>query len=261
MEEEVDMGHLDRHHGRPPEGGLKALKGTRLKPPGRCLQFFLQQGIVLAMPLLLLALAAPALRAMEPFAGKVVGVSDGDTLTVLRDGGVQVRIRLAGIDCPEKGQDFGQVAKEHASARVFGKVVAVHPEAVDRYGRTVATVLCPDGENLNLSLVKAGLAWHYLAYSDDEALAGAEAEARAAGLGLWSRPDRIPPWEYRRGAGSRGADPPGKDSGSAGVGTGTHWLNTSSGIRHNSGCRHFGKGQSGRRCGPDEGRACGICGG
>jgi endonuclease YncB( thermonuclease family) len=214
--------------------------------------------MVVALLGLLLSLGCPSHRALEPFVGRVIGVSDGDTLTVLRDGNVQVRIRLAGIDCPEKRQDFGQAAKEHASEMAFGQAVEIRPETVDRYGRTVAVVLCPGGQNLNLSLVRAGLAWHYRAYSDDESLAEAEAEARAAGRGLWSRPDRVPPWEFRRGAGKPREAPA---AGDAGMGTGTHWLNTSSGVRHNSGCRHFGKGKSGRSCGPDEGRACGICGG
>jgi endonuclease YncB( thermonuclease family) len=195
----------------------------------------------------------------EVYQGKIVGVSDGDTITVLRNGNTQVKIRLEGVDCPEKTQDFGQRAKQFTSGLVFGKTVTVQVKEQDRYGRSVATVIAPEGKNLNLELVKAGLAWHYTAYSKDKALAAAELEARAGKVGLWSRPDAVAPWEYRKAGRSGGAakvtDP------APTAGTGAYWLNTKGNIRHNSGCKYFKNTKAGRPCGKTEGKACGMCGG
>src|SRR5512135_262110 len=92
----------------------------------------------------------------EEFSGKVVGVSDGDTITVLQNR-TPIKVRLHGIDCPEIGQDFGSRAKAFASEIVFGQVVKVMPRETDRYGRTVADVILVDGRILNHQLVRAGL--------------------------------------------------------------------------------------------------------
>lgn len=147
----------------------------------------------LALALLLIAPAC----APESYPAKVVGISDGDTLTVLR-GREQVRVRLHGIDCPESRQDFGTRARQLAADLAFGEVVTVEPVDTDRYGRIVAVVTLPDGRTLNHELVKAGLAWWYRRYApDDRTLAALEAEARAARLGLWSQPEPTPPWEWR----------------------------------------------------------------
>lgn len=153
--------------------------------------------------LALLALASlsalPACRpapAEAPFEGKVVGVSDGDSLTVL-DGTTQVRVRLHGIDCPERGQAFGAAARRLTSSLAFGKTVTVRPRGKDRYARVLAEVVLPDGRTLNRELVAAGMAWHYARYSDDETLAKLERQARKARLGIWSEPDPVPPWSYR----------------------------------------------------------------
>ena len=111
----------------------------------------------------------------------------------------QIRIRLYGIDCPETGQDFGSRAKQFTSELAFGKVVKVVPRATDGYGRVVAEVVLPDGQVLNDELVRAGLAWWYRQYARDiGTLSQLEAEAREAKRGLWSRPDPVPPWEWRR---------------------------------------------------------------
>ncbi len=109
------------------------------------------------------------------------------------------RIRLHGIDCPEKRQPFGNRAKQFASALVFGKTVTVNVLDVDRYGRTVGEVILPDGQVLNHELVRAGLAWWYRRYApDDDTLAQLEADARAAKRGLWADAEPVPPWEWRR---------------------------------------------------------------
>src|SRR5262245_38684438 len=132
------------------------------------------------------------------YTGRVVGVSDGDTLTVLRDGRTQVKIRLHGIDAPESKQDFGTQAKKLTSELSFGQVVTVRPHDRDRYGRTVADVVLSDGRLLNHELVRQGLAWHYVQYARNEGtLSKLEAEARAAKRGLWSQPHPVPPWEFR----------------------------------------------------------------
>ena len=134
----------------------------------------------------------------ERFAGRVVGVTDGDTISVMRDGR-SVRVRLEGIDCPERGQDFGQRAKQFTSDMAFGKDAVVEVRDVDRYGRLVARVSV-GGEDVSLALVRSGLAWHYTKYSRDPKLAEAEITAKSAQLGLWSRSAPTPPWEFRQPA-------------------------------------------------------------
>ena len=134
---------------------------------------------------------------LADFTGKCVGVTDGDTVVVLNDG-KEVKIRLQGIDCPETGQDFGKKAKQFASAMVFDKNVEVKEDGKDKYGRTLGTVIVA-GKNLNLELVKAGLAWHYKQYSTDKELADAENKAKEAMLGLWGMNNPVPPWIFRHG--------------------------------------------------------------
>jgi len=132
--------------------------------------------------------------------GKAVHIADGDTITVLRDGHEQVKIRVYGIDAPERGQPFGKRAKQFTASLVGNKVVEVDSVDQDRYGRTVGRVFL-DGRELSEELVRAGMAWVYVKYCRIDACsqwAQAEAEARAAGRGLWSDPSAAPPWEYRR---------------------------------------------------------------
>ncbi|MBC7358450.1 Endonuclease YncB, thermonuclease family [Desulfacinum infernum DSM 9756] len=132
--------------------------------------------------------------------GKVVGVMDGDTLEVLHQGRA-VRIRLYGVDCPEKRQDFGQKAKQFASSKVYGAIVRVEPKAKDRYGRTVAIVFPEKSSvSLNQMLVKNGLAWVYRKYCrapECSTWLELERQARERRLGLWSHPNPVPPWDYR----------------------------------------------------------------
>jgi endonuclease YncB( thermonuclease family) len=140
----------------------------------------------------------PAGPARFPYTleGKVVGVSDGDTITLL----VEFRphkVRLNGIDAPESGQAFGQVAKSKLSDLVFDREVRVSIADVDKYGRLVGDVFV--GKTyINAEMVKAGLAWHYVAYSKDSALSALEAEARASRIGLWRDPQPVAPWDFRR---------------------------------------------------------------
>ena len=131
-----------------------------------------------------------------------MGVTDGDTLTVLKADRTQVKIRLYGIDAPEIGQDFGARAKQLASELAFGQGVTILTRDTDRYGRTVAEVILPDGRSLNHEMVGRGMAWWYRRYAaDDTGLAGLEAEARTARRGLWGQDGPTPPWAWRKGEG------------------------------------------------------------
>jgi endonuclease YncB( thermonuclease family)/methylphosphotriester-DNA--protein-cysteine methyltransferase len=137
--------------------------------------------------------------------GKVIRVSDGDTIAVLDKDNKQHKIRFQGIDAPESKQDFGQASKENLSKMVFGKQVTVIWDKVDKYRRTVGKVLL-DGKDINIEQVRAGLAWHYKKYEDEQppedrqTYAAAEAEARAAKRGLWQDPNATPPGEWRADA-------------------------------------------------------------
>lgn len=107
-------------------------------------------------------------------------------------------MRLHGIDAPETGQDFGTRAKQAASDLAFGKQVTIREMDKDRYGRTVAEVILPDGKSLGQEMVRAGYAWHFVKYAPaDRELASLETEAKAARRGLWSQPGAVPPWEWR----------------------------------------------------------------
>jgi micrococcal nuclease len=155
------------------------------------------------LPLLLLAWPL-----LADFSGRVVAVADGDTITVRTDDQRTVKVRLNGIDCPEKGQAFGKHAKEFTSRHAFGKRVTIKEHGGDRYGRVIGDVVLGDGRLLNAELIRAGLAWHYKEYSTDPYLAKLEKEARVARVGLWSDPKAVSPWVFRRGErANRGALP------------------------------------------------------
>lgn len=144
--------------------------------------------------------------------GRVVGVSDGDTVTVLDGERKRHKIRLAGIDAPEKAQPFGQRSKENLSRMVFDKDVRVEWSKRDRYGRIVGKVwvqpkscpTCPMTLDAGHSQITVGLAWWYRKYAKEQSSADrgayefSEQEARAKRVGLWSDPDPVPPWDWRR---------------------------------------------------------------
>ena len=138
------------------------------------------------------------LRYLTVFEGKVIGIKDGDTFEVLYDS-IPERVRLAEIDCPEKSQPFGKNARQYASELCFGKTVTVTSSGKrDRYKRVVGTITTAEGINVNEELVKAGLAWHYEQYSDNDELSLIEAEARQAKRGLWADKDPMAPWDWRK---------------------------------------------------------------
>lgn len=152
--------------------------------------------------------AIPAI-AGEPITGKVVSVTDGDTVRVLDAANVQHKVRLDGIDAPERGQPFGTVARDRLAGLVMGKAVTVHSDGRDKYGRTLGRIEI-EGQDVNRTLVAEGLAWHYVKFSKDARLAAAERQARAAGRGLWGDAKPVPPWEWRATAKDRKGQPAGR---------------------------------------------------
>lgn len=134
------------------------------------------------------------------FSGRVVGITDGDTITVLDELNQQHTIRLAEIDAPERGQPWGERSRQELTGLVFGKSVSVQQTDTDRYGRVVARVFS-DGRDVNRAMVEEGAAWTYREYLTDETLIATEARARQSRAGLWSMSDAqtVAPWEWRQG--------------------------------------------------------------
>ena len=132
----------------------------------------------------------------------VVGISDGDTVTLLvQDDGrqFQTRFRLTEIDTPERGQPWGTRARQALAGKVFRQRVRIVSEGVDRYDRMLGKIYF-EGRDINREMVREGHAWAYRQYLSDESLLDDERRAREAGAGLWSMPEaqQVPPWEWRR---------------------------------------------------------------
>jgi endonuclease YncB( thermonuclease family) len=142
-------------------------------------------------------LAAPLACGAETLTGRVVHVADGDTITVLVDR-ERVKVRLAEIDAPERGQPWGKRAQQALTEKIAGHVVQVETKFNDRYGRRVGHVRY-SGRDINRELVREGHAWVYLQWLHDETLLDDEAHARAARAGLWGlpEPERVAPWKWR----------------------------------------------------------------
>jgi len=132
----------------------------------------------------------------EDLHGRVISITDGDTLKILV-GSQQVKIRLAEIDTPERKQPWGKRAKQALSDKAFGKDVRVKVVTIDRYGRTVGHIWL-DSRDINREMVQEGHAWVYRKYLKDNSLLDDESHAQKTRLGLWSVPDAVPPWEWRR---------------------------------------------------------------
>ena len=131
------------------------------------------------------------------FEAKVIGIIDGDTIDVLLENKTTIRLRFNAIDAPERGQPFGNNAKQFVSDQIFGKQIRIVDHGVDRYDRMIADLYLDDTQ-INLALVAYGLAWHYTKYSSDETLAAAQRTAAANKLGLWSDPRYVAPWDWRK---------------------------------------------------------------
>ena len=165
-----------------------------------------QQNIILAAIISLTLQADPALA--QSLVGKVVSVADGDTITILDRDRTQHKIRLSGIDAPERSQAFGRLSREHLASLVAGEKVAVETDKTDRFGRSVGKVLL-HGRDINLTMVAAGLAWHYKKYEMEQpavdrlSYANAEVQALESRAGLWRDPEPTAPWDGRTAKRSR----------------------------------------------------------
>ena len=166
-------------------------------------------------PLLVLRFAVIAICSLclslahaEILTGRVVKIADGDTVTVLDEFNRQHRIRLVGIDAPERKQPFSTVSRQHLADLVFGRTVAVEWSRRDRYQRILGKIWV-DEQDVNLAQIRAGLAWHYKRYgktqqfADRKLYAEAEELARLEGAGLWNDPAPVAPWDFRRNGRSR----------------------------------------------------------
>lgn len=144
----------------------------------------------------------------EVLTGQVVSIADGDTITILDSSRQQHKIRLAGIDAPEKKQAFGKRSRQSLATMIFSKTVSVEWNKRDRYGRTVGKIMI-NGVDANLAQVKAGMAWWYEKYrkeqspADQRLYAEAEQHAKTARVGLWRDPVPVAPWEWRSAQRSR----------------------------------------------------------
>jgi endonuclease YncB( thermonuclease family) len=145
------------------------------------------------------AVLFPQLNTREEYNGRVVGITDGDTLTLLVEERQQVKVRLAEIDTPESAQPYGTQAKKELSALAFNREALVKEQDIDKYGRVVGRVFV-DGLDVNAEMVRRGAAWVYPDYAKDVTLYVLENEAKRNRQGLWSLPEseRTPPWEWRR---------------------------------------------------------------
>jgi micrococcal nuclease len=128
---------------------------------------------------------------------KVIAIIDGDTYDILDEKKI-LRIRMDGIDAPEKGMPYNKVSKKYLSDLIFGKFVLVKIKESDRHGRSIAQTYSLDGTDISLEMIKAGLAWHYKKYSSNEEYSIVEKEAKEGKRGLWKEKDPISPWEIRK---------------------------------------------------------------
>lgn len=154
---------------------------------------------LISIVFLLLSLTSSA----ETISGRVVGISDGDTVTVLDSANTQYKIRLSGIDAPEKKQPFGQVAKKTLSDLIYDKHVDVSYSKSDRYQRVLGKILLAN-QDVNLEMLKSGMAWHYKKYQKEQPFEdrisyhNAETAARNQKRGLWVETNPIAPWDFRK---------------------------------------------------------------
>lgn len=129
--------------------------------------------------------------------GKVVSITDGDTLIVRESPTKSVTVRLVHIDAPEKGQAFGTRARQKLSELAYGKEAEVVGISKDRYGRTLGEVTV-DGKSINLEMVRQGMAWAYVDFSPPAEYENEQATAKMRSRGLWADREPMPPWEFRK---------------------------------------------------------------
>ena len=155
------------------------------------------------LAIILLLILAHSITLADTLTGRVVRVTDGDTIVILDTNNAQHKIRLQGIDAPERKQAYGTKSKEHLSDSIAGKFVVVEFDKRDRYKRILGKVLLSD-QDMNLEQIKAGLAWHYKKYQDKQAAtdrvkySDAEEDAKRNKRGLWTDRAPVSPWQYRK---------------------------------------------------------------
>lgn len=155
-----------------------------------------------AILLLTFALLASSVQA-GLISGRVVHVADGDTITILDAGKIQYKVRLAGIDAPEKTQAYGQRSRDSLEELVAGQTVIVETTKKDRYGRVVGKVLV-NGRDINIDQIRRGMAWFYRHYEKEQSVSDrlrydcAEMEAKDDRRGLWADKNPTPPWDFRQ---------------------------------------------------------------
>lgn len=151
----------------------------------------------------IITLLALLMAQAEVINGRVISIADGDTITVLDESKTQHKVRLAGIDAPERAQPFGQRSRESLEELVAGRAVIVETHKQDRYGRHVGKILI-NGRDINVEQIRRGMAWFYREYSNEQTADDrlvydlAEVKAKSSRRGLWADKDPIPPWEFRR---------------------------------------------------------------
>lgn len=148
--------------------------------------------------ILILFAFMPLILFSQVLTGRVVKIADGDTFTLLVNGNEQVKIRLDGIDAPEKGQAYGNKAKEYLSGMIWGEPVTVNVKSKDRYGRSIGKVSTPTISDVNLEMIRAGYAWLYRDYNNDKTYTAAENQARKNMRGLWQDKNPIRPQDFRK---------------------------------------------------------------
>ena len=221
--------------------------------------------------LLVLALVAPT-KVPGVYHGTAVRIADGDTFTLLTAEKREIRVRLWGIDAPEKKQAFGQRSKQMLARLITEQALSVRVHGVDRYGRVIGEVFLDDSSNVNEAMVRAGMAWWYQTYAPKAVrLDSLQQAARARKIGLWSDREPVPPWVFRRPGATASAPAPQPHththSDAAANDTATVILNTASRKYHCPSCK--GARQCTKNCVPSTRRdaigagakPCGMCGG
>ena len=147
--------------------------------------------------IILLCILLPLICSAQRFTVKVVSISDGDTFTAINSDNLQLKIRIWGIDAPEKKQAFGNKSKEFLSSLIFGKTISIDVQSKDRYGRLLAYVYSPEGKDVSLLMIHEGMAWHFTKYDNNVVYEEAQTFAKKAKRGLWVDPSPIAPWDFR----------------------------------------------------------------
>lgn len=199
---------------------------------------------------------------------KVISVSDGDSLTLLIDNKKQIKIRVVGIDAPEKGQEYAEKSKQLLQQLTRDSEGGIYYEKTgeDQYGRTLAKIYTIKGDYINLELIHRGGAWHYSKYNSDDELADAQIEAKKFKKGLWGLEIApISPADFRSKqkqlAFLKKQEASESSKKKSEVDAKRYWMNSSSSKRHNRGCRWYGNTKSGYYTSDAKGSGCGICGG